>query len=125
MYCPQCGTQNNDNNFKCTSCGQILHPEPKIVVETGDNVLATIIPYKNTSALIAYYLGVFSIIPCIGIILGIAAFILGLKGLSFAKKHPEVKGKVHAWIGIIVGGFFGILYLILTISMLSIGLFHK
>jgi hypothetical protein len=121
MYCPQCGTQNEDNNFKCTNCGQVLHPEPKIVVDTGDNVIASIIPYKNKSALIAYYLAVFSIIPCLGIILGIAAFILGLMGLRYAKKHPEAKGKVHAWVGIIIGGFFAILYLFLTISMLGIG----
>ena len=34
-----------------------------------------------------------------------------------AKEHPEVKGKVHAWIGIIVGGFFALLYTFGTVMM--------
>jgi hypothetical protein len=54
-----------------------------------DNTLGGLIPTKNSSALIAYYLGVFSIIPCLGIVLGIAAFVLGLKGLAFAKSISQ------------------------------------
>ncbi len=84
----------------------------------SDGTLGGLIPYKNSSALLAYYLGVFSIIPCLGIILGIAAFVLGLRGLAFAKLHPEAKGKVHAWIGVIVGGLFGFGYLIAVIVLL-------
>ena len=44
---------------------------------------------KNSRALIAYYLAVFSLIPFIGILLGIAAFVLRLLGLHFAKEHPD------------------------------------
>lgn len=63
-----------------------------------------IIPYKNPNALVAYYLGIFSLIPGLGLFLGIAAFILGLLGLRHARQHPETKGTVHAWIGIVMGG---------------------
>ena len=52
-------------------------------------------------ALLAYYLGVFSLIPCIGIPLGIAALVLGIKGLKYAKLHPEAKGKGARWAKII------------------------
>lgn len=24
MYCPSCGTHNDDNNFRCVQCGQII-----------------------------------------------------------------------------------------------------
>ena len=65
-----------------------------------------IIPYKNPPALIAYYLGIFSFIPIFGLFLAIPAFILGLKGLKKRRENPAVKGSVHAWIGIIMGGFF-------------------
>ena len=65
-----------------------------------------IIPYKNPPALIAYYLGVFSFIPCFGFFLAIPAFILGIIGLKKRRENPAVKGSVHAWIGIILGGFF-------------------
>jgi len=113
MFCPKCGMQNDDNAFKCMSCDQILHPiQQTTIIKTSDSALGGLIPYKNSYALIAYYLGIFSIIPLFGIFLGITAFILGLKGLQFAKKNPEAKGKAHAWVGILVGGFFGFGYLV-------------
>jgi hypothetical protein len=111
MYCSKCGTLNDDNNYKCVSCGQILHgAEQRITVE-ADTTLGGLIPYKNSPALIAYYLAVFSLIPCVGLILGIPAFILGIRGLGLAKRHPEAKGKAHAWTGVILGGICALLNL--------------
>jgi hypothetical protein len=77
--------------------------------------LNLIIPYKNVRALTAYYLGVFSVIPILGMPLGLAALTLGILGLRFRRKNPEAGGAVHAWIGILVGGFFGLAYLALII----------
>jgi len=124
MFCPKCGTENQDNNFKCTRCGEILHastPAPTVVV-ASDGTLGGLIPYKNGPALAAYYLGVFSVIPFLGFPLGVAALILGLRGLRRAKDHPEARGKAHAWVGIIAGGFFGLLYLILTVFLIYAGM---
>jgi hypothetical protein len=117
MYCPKCGAENSDDSLKCSKCGKVLKT---VTASSGSDPIASIIPYKNAKALIAYYLGVFSVIPCIGSPLGIAAFFLGLQGLKEAKAHPEAKGKAHAWIGIIVGGLFGLVY---TICIL-IGIFQ-
>lgn len=69
-----------------------------------------LIPYKNMHALVAYYLGVFSIIPCLGFFLGVAAVVLGIIGLRKRKANPVIKGSAHAWIGIIAGGFFALLW---------------
>ena len=91
--------------------------QPAIPQEGGD-VTGGLIPYKNVPALAAYYLGVFSLIPIIGMFLGLAALVLGIVGLRMASRRPEIKGKVHAWIGIIVGGFFGLGYLALTVLMI-------
>ena len=76
------------------------------------------IPTKNPSALIAYYVGIFSIIPCFGPIPAIVALILGIKGLNFVKQHPEAKGKAHAWVGIITGGLFTLIYGAISIFIL-------
>jgi hypothetical protein len=126
MYCSKCGTQNNDENLKCTQCGQVLRTATPTT--TGSDGLNSIIPYKNSKALTAYYLGVFSIIPCLGAPLGIAAFVLGLGGLKYAKEHPEAKGKTHAWVGILVGGFFGFIYTLWAIvtigSMITSSMLH-
>ena len=76
-----------------------------------------VVPYKNSRALLSYYLGLFSIFPILGLGLGIAAVILGIKGLRLAKQHPEARGKVHAWVGIITGLCFGLFNLALTAAV--------
>lgn len=73
------------------------------VDEEGD-ATGGVIPYKNAPALIAYYCAIFSLIPCAGLLLGIAAVILGFVGLSKYKQNPRVHGVAHAWIGIVLGG---------------------
>ena len=80
--------------------------------------LNVIIPYKNIRALAAYYLGVFSAIPIFGIPLGAAAFALGILALRFRRNDPAAGGAVHAWIGILAGGFFSLLWLALIIMVI-------
>lgn len=90
------------------------------------NSLNVIIPYKNICALIAYYLGVFSVIPFLGMPLGIAAFILGILALRFRRRNPAAGGVVHAWIGIVIGGLFGFLWLALIIWLfIEFGKHHR
>jgi hypothetical protein len=89
----------------------------------GDGALSSVIPYKNVPALIGYYCGVFAIIPCAPI--GLAGLILGIIGLKRAKEHPEAKGKVHAWIGIIAGGLFGLFYTAITLLTFIVPLLAK
>lgn len=70
----------------------------------SDDVVSTLIPYRNVLALVAYYVAIFSLIPCLGVLLGPAAVVLGLLGLRHAAHHPGAKGQAHAWVGIILGG---------------------
>jgi hypothetical protein len=69
-----------------------------------------LIPYKNPKALIAYYLGILSGLPLIGLPFGIAAFILGIMGLNDRKRNPVIKGSIHAGIGIGCGLIFTLLW---------------
>jgi hypothetical protein len=83
-----------------------LHPSDVIGPEKSppeDDAVATIIPYKNAPALIAYYLGLFSCFPFLGFFLAIAALILGVKGLKEVKRNPRAHGTAHAWIGLVCG----------------------
>ena len=81
-----------------------------------------LIPYKNGLALASYYTGVFSLIPCLGLILGPVALVLGIMGLKYAKKNPTARGKAHAWVGIVLGmlNVFG--YLACLILIIIAGL---
>ena len=87
--------------------------------EKGD-ATGGVIPYKNVPALAAYYLGLFSVIPFLGLLLGITAVILGIKGLKKQKERPVIKGGVHAWVGIICGFIFGAFWLCIVIITLKI-----
>jgi len=91
--------------------------EPPRPAVTGD-ATGGVIPYKNPAALIAYYCGIFSIIPCFGVLLGIPAVVLGIVGLVQRRKNPVIKGSVHAWIGIILGGLMSLLW----IGLIVVGL---
>jgi hypothetical protein len=73
------------------------------VAAVPDSGLNTLIPYRNGMALAAYYCGVFALIPLLGAVLGWVAFGLGVAGLRAAKKNPVMGGKVHAWVGIVLG----------------------
>jgi hypothetical protein len=77
-----------------------------------------VIPYKNPKALIAYYLGILSGLPLIGLPIGIAAFILGILGLKDRAKNPAIKGSIHAGIGIGCGGFFAVIWAIAIIGII-------
>ena len=128
MNCPKCGTINNDNNYRCTNCSSVIQPEAQAAASyahppasTEATAFGGLIPYKNSSALTAYYLGVFSLVCGI---LGIPALIFGIMGLKFARQHPELKGKVHAWVGIICGGLTTLAYII-VFAILAISSLNK
>lgn len=76
---------------------------PPMNQPTGD-ATGGVIPYKNPQALTSYYLGVFSLIPLLGLLLGCIAVPLGIIGLRKRKAMPQIRGTAHAWVGIILGG---------------------
>ena len=88
-------------------------PAPAPASAQGEGGVSTVIPYKNVPALIAYYVGVFCIIcpP----LLCFPAIILGVIGLRRVKENPEIKGTVHAWIGILSGSFFLLLSIVVGV----------
>jgi len=96
---------------------QIVGAQP---VMEGD-ATGGVIPYKNPKALIAYYLGILSGLPIIGLPLGIAAFILGYQGLQARRENPVIKGSIHAGIGIGCGCLFSLLWT-LVIILIVIGI---
>ena len=54
-----------------------------------------LIPYKNGASLVAYYCGVFALIPGLGLILGPIALIFGIRGVQLAAKNPNAGGSGH------------------------------
>ena len=78
-------------------------PPPPGTGNESTSTLSAVIPYKNPMALGAYYLGIFSLIPVIGVVLALPAVVLGVLGLGRHRRNPLAKGKAHAWVGISTG----------------------
>ncbi len=97
MICSACRTDNPDLARYCSRCAA---PLSGLLEPSEGDATGGVIPYKNPPALAAYYLGLFSIFPVLGIVLGVAAVILGKKGLDNRKLNPKVRGIAHAWVGI-------------------------
>ena len=85
----------------------------------ADNTMGGLIPYRNAPALVAYYLGIFSLVPVAGLLPAVPAFVLGIIGLKKQKRQPEVKGGVHAWVGIILGGLMALLWGGILIALIA------
>jgi hypothetical protein len=111
-----CGEMIISTAKVCRFCGERFGA----AADTEGDVTDGVIPYKNAPALIAYYCGVLSLAACIPIPflflpLPIVALICGIKGLRKAKAQPHVRGRVHAWIGVIAGSIFTVLGLGMTV----------
>ncbi len=94
-----------NNPFQATNVQQ-----PPVHPNNESDSTGGLIPYKNPHALIAYYLGLFSLFPCVGLLLAIPAFILGIMGWRRYRANPIIRGQVHAWIGIVMGGLFTVIW---------------
>jgi hypothetical protein len=70
------------------------------------------VPSGNKPALVAYYAAILALLPLAGLAFGIVAVIYGVRGVRLEKRHPEVRGGLHAWFGILVGGVFGLVWLV-------------
>ena len=92
------------------------YPHPPEGDSTGG-----VIPYKNMPALLAYYLGILSLVCCMfGVPFGIVPLVLGIVGLRRRAANPVIKGSAHAWIGIVLGGL-NLVFSILIIVTIVIG----
>jgi hypothetical protein len=89
------------------------------------DAVETLIPYKNPMGLMAYYAGVFALIPCVGLVLGPAAFILGILGLRYGNKYPTAGGKGHAIAGIVLGALVVLGHIGVILFFVVMGIVNK
>ncbi len=81
-----------------------------------------LIPYKNPYALVGYYLSIFSMIPFVGIPLGVAGIICGIVGVRRRNRNPIMRGTAHAWFAIL---FSALVILIQVAAIVSLVLYRS
>ena len=81
-----------------------------------------LIPYKNLYALVGYYLSIFSMIPFVGIPLGVAGIICGIVGVRRRNRNPMVRGTAHAWFAIL---FSALVILVQVAAIVSLVLYRS
>lgn len=78
---------------------------PPVISSAGTTSAVTfsdrLIPTKNSQALVAYYCGVFGLIPCLSPVLGVLALIFGILGMRAVNERKVGFG--HALTGILLG----------------------
>ena len=115
--CPTCEAQPSTNPYAADPFPADAGQTAPVVEQQGD-ATGGLIPYKNPKALIAYYLGILSGLPMIGLPFGVAAFVLGIQGLRDRKRNPIIKGSIHAGIGIGCGGIFTLLWSVIIVGLI-------
>lgn len=70
--------------------------------ESESGEFGGVIPYRNGKALAACYCGVLGLPFCF-LGLGIFGVVLGVLGLQAAAYSSRTGGRVHAWVGIVLG----------------------
>ena len=93
-------------------------PTPPDMTSGESDATGGSIPYKNSKSLASYYVGVFSLIPIFGLILGLVAIVLGILGWRDYRRNPQIRGQVHCWVGIVIGSIVVLIHLLLIGAML-------
>jgi hypothetical protein len=121
MYCPKCGTENDDNAFRCIKCSEIIQPVPPAATVTtmaleDEPGIRLVLPVGRSGwAIAAGYAGLFALI----IFPAPIALILGIIAVIDIKKHPERHGMGRAVFAIIMGALFSVPLVLILIAILS------
>lgn len=87
--------------------------------DEDDDIVRTLVPTRNPKALVAYYCGIFGLIPMLGFILGPIALLFGILGLRHASLYRKAKGGGHAIAGLILGPLDLIISVVAVILFVS------
>ena len=105
MRCPACDAENIDDAPQCADCGATFSRRPR----KRDDSSSSETPFskraveRNPLAVKAYRIGVFALIPGVGLVLGPIALVLGLIAWNRGRLEPPNKRGGHVTGALLVG----------------------
>lgn len=111
MNCPHCGRPLPAIGSFCGGCGR---PVPAAPPPAADSALRFVLPVGRSGlAIAAGYLGLFSPI----VIFAPFALIVGILAVRDLSRHPERLGRGRAWFGVVAGGLFTVVLVIVLAAV--------
>ena len=116
MYCPQCGQMNDDNNYKCVTCGNVLPQTPGSYppplpppLSLPTNVPNYLVPAILTTVFCCLPFGIVSIVYANQVNTFLAA------GNLAAARDSSNKARTWCWVSFGVSAACVALYIVLSI----------
>ena len=119
MKCPFCAEEISDNALRCDVCAEDLTgPAPASEPQNWDIGERILLPVGRSGlAIAAGYCGLFALIPCFAPI----ALIVSIMAAVQLKKNPELYGWGRTVFGLVTGGVFTIVLIVMGIAMAAGG----
>jgi hypothetical protein len=103
VFCPHCGAANDDNNFRCGKCAEIIQvvPQPVITSDLSESAaMRMLLPVGRSGfAIAAGYAGLFALL----VVPAPLALLIGLLAVRDLRKNPKKYGMGRAVFGIVMG----------------------
>lgn len=124
MYCWKCGAANDDNNFRCVKCNEVIQQAPAEVAPAEDigqdAGMRLLLPVgRSPWAIAAGYVALGSLLiwPA-----ALIAIVLSIIAIIDIKRHPKKHGMGRAIFGLVVGGLVTAgLIVVVALTVLRIG----
>lgn len=114
MFCPKCGTRNDDKAVRCISCQAVIQTIPPRMGD--DPTMRILLPVGRSGwAIAAGYAGLFSFL----ILPAPLALILGIIAIFHLKKRRDLHGMGRAVFGIVMGALGSAVLAYLAFDFLS------
>jgi hypothetical protein len=106
MLCPTCNASNAPDAVECTSCQAPLRRRParrRDRSEEADWPFGVKPEGANLSALLAYRLSLFGLIPVAGLVLGPIAVVLGLLAAYWGRADSAFTARIPVTAAVVIG----------------------